>query len=130
MNEPTTQADNLGEADMKLLIIEDNKGIKHYWKFESDEEIIDSVASQYHDYKMFSNIYKSRDELTDDINQWLIAKSRSMLWGKSFIFETDKEGFYIAAYNSNQGVEVIKVFFVCDESQFTENKISQLNFEN
>ena len=99
---------------MKLLIFEDIKGEKHYWKFGTDEEIIDSVASQHQDYKMFSNIYKSRDELTDDINQWLISKSRSMLWGKRFIFETNKEGFYIAGYSSNQGIEVIKVFFVCD----------------
>jgi hypothetical protein len=109
---------------MLVLISKDRKGNQHYTGFKNEAQLQEALRTKYDSFAYIENIFPSKKEVRDEMFSILQKNSLPTHPQLSPIEALDKEGNHILAYkrNTSLSIEVIKAFFVCDESELTEEE--------
>ncbi len=110
---------------MLLLIGVNRKGERVYSEFASIDKLEEHLQSHYRKHFSIENRNEPQEELKSRIIK--VCRQNSVPDPDSrLIYETEKAGSHLIAYNAKSGVEVVHTFFICEAEEFSSEELCKM----
>lgn len=111
---------------MLLLINEKRKGERVYNEFANIDELKNYLRSHYKKYFCIENRNESQGELKSRIIEVCSQNSVPVHPHSRPIYEPEKTGSHLIAYNANSGLEVVYMLFMCEAEEFSSEELCKM----
>ena len=111
---------------MLLLMKESRKGERVYNEYPSIDELEEYLRSHYKKCFCIENRNESQEDLMSRIVEVCRQNSVPVHPHSRPIYEPEKDGSHLIAYNANSGLEVVYMLFMCEAEEFSSEELCKM----